>query len=129
MTSRLRYTKHTLTLSRLIVSLTGLQNILVTADFKGKVGCMLLPGGADEWSVCWQVCDFGFSIGSESPARLETCAGTEEFMAPGTPLTVTQPSQGNWLMRMSLFKFTHPTQNDDDNCSPVCAGGCEWSAD
>lgn len=28
------------------------------------------------------ICDFGFTIWVESPAKLETCAGTEEFMAP-----------------------------------------------
>lgn len=39
-------------------------NILVTSDWRGKV------------------CDFGFTIWGNSPARLETCAGTEEFMAP-----------------------------------------------
>uniref|UniRef100_A0A7S2GXN1 mitogen-activated protein kinase kinase n=1 Tax=Octactis speculum TaxID=3111310 RepID=A0A7S2GXN1_9STRA len=28
------------------------------------------------------LCDFGFTIWADSPAKLETCAGTEEFMAP-----------------------------------------------
>jgi len=39
-------------------------NVLVTADLRGKL------------------CDFGFTISGECEARLATCAGTEEFMAP-----------------------------------------------
>jgi hypothetical protein len=62
------------------------------------------------------VCDFGFSISSESPARLDTCAGTEEFMAPGMLLCACPKAR---LFSAPLLPLRAEMENGDEFALPA----------